>query len=228
MRFVCVVPEELGEELDAAAAEAGQRERDWWSAARLLVDERFSPVSGAEASAAAAVRRAERRAAIDEMRERGEVARAAGLLLGSRDRLVAFHLRQLLVDRGWDRAWPEVPGGGSRPGRRWGSPNRAFRARVSLDLPDDLGIQVRRSAYWVSAEAVEQLQVWADRFGPGPASALYLEPVARALGGGPGGPRALDLADRDRLRDQVVTAGDILRAAMTASVAADAPEPPPL
>lgn len=236
MRFVIVLPEDDLEALNLAAAEVVEREDAWWAEATRLVHEAHPGAGGAES------RRA-RREAFDDLRTRRNTARAEGRLLGSRARLVAWHLERALDEMGWSSTdWPALPAEGTRAGRRWGSPNRSRRdrsepllgARLAIDLPPALGEQLRRACYWHSEPAIKALQEWADRFGPGPAAleaigrydlAMLLTILQRENGTGP---RGDDLAERERLRRQVVTTADVLRAAVLEAARAPAPEPPPL
>lgn len=231
MQFVTVVPEDDVAALEAAAEEVREREEAWWSQAYKLVDEaHFAPAGAAERQA--------RREAMEELRTRRETARREGRLLGSRSRLIAWHLARVLAEMGWDaKQWPPLPAGQHRPGRRWGSKNRPREqrgVRIAIELPDELGDQLRRACYWHSLPATEKLQEWADRFGPGPAELeatghYGLAVLLTALQGISGrGPRGDDLSEREALRAQIITTADVLRAAIDEAINATPPEPPPL
>lgn len=210
MRFVIAVPEDVPGRLDAVVRRARELEDAWWSG-RV---ERARAVRPAPGQLTAAARRQATAAAWQERHQH----RAAGHLLGSRDRLVAHAVTLELAARGWDHDWPPVPDpAATTPGRRWGTVPLRLRAKISLELPSRLGDQVRSAAYWTSAEAVEQLQAWHDRYGRGPA------------GGDPDAPRAgvEALTERDRWRARVTTTGDIIRAGIIRAITAGAPTPPP-
>ncbi|MEV6527788.1 hypothetical protein AB0M43_38290 [Longispora sp. NPDC051575] len=145
--------------------------------------------SRAAAWARPGVERRDALAAVDDqlllLRERGE-------LLGTQGAVVAHHLRAILREEGWDvRTWRAVPAGVKRlPGRPLGRGERQLAdgdrggpARLVVMLPDDLGDLVRRIAYRVSRPAVVKLA----------------GKVARA--------------ERERLRGEVLTTGDLIRAA---------------
>ncbi len=169
---------------------------------------------------------------------RAELAqeRAAGRLLGSRDRLRAQARGAELESRRGPGKHPAPATGASGPGRPWGAdPDRylmehgegeeaGFKGRLATRLPAALGEQLRRACYWNNKEAVEQLQAWADRFGDGPE--VILREAERANDGGIPGtallaaalskrPDAAAFQERRRLRDQIVTTGDVLRSAVT-------------
>jgi hypothetical protein len=168
----------------AVAAAGAEEVEAWWAQRREVI----------EAAGSDAERAAVRAAAYAEL----EARQAAGELLGSVSALLRFHLVAELEARGWwGRSYDPVPDGAARvPGRRPGSPNRRYRASFGLLVPDELGEQVRRGAFWASAPAYATLRTWRDRYGP--------------TGARPG--RA-ELAERDRIAARVITVGDVLRAA---------------
>ncbi|MFZ3476099.1 hypothetical protein ACODT4_44720 [Streptomyces sp. 2.9] len=174
---------------------------------------------------------ASRRAAADIRRGiRVEVAtkRRTGEFGGSRDDLLTRAVREELRARGLDREWPDPPEGEvDAPGRRWGTPPSqplgagGYNARLSLNLPADLGETIRRAAYWTSKPAVEALQEWADRWGDGVEVAMREAardgfPAEFSLvvaAGQPSAPQAV-LEIREALRAKVLTTGDLIRAAV--------------
>jgi hypothetical protein len=95
----------------------------------------------------------------------------------------------------WARRWRPIPHNeGELPGRRWGvTPNSRgeLTTRLRVHLPADLGELIRRATWWTSAPATTRLQELAE---------------IRTLSED-------QLAERDRLRAQVVTTGDLIRAA---------------
>jgi hypothetical protein len=210
MRFVVAITDDLLAQLDASADQERQREQAWLQAAR----------ERALGAAAGSLR--ERARALAAVRAEHARLRAAGHLLGSRDALLADHVRRLLRDRGWDHDWPAPPAGAtSTPGRRWGvvPGDRGGRARLPIQLPDELGERVRRAAYWTSIDAVRELIEWQDQYGPGPGAAIR----EAAAGNWAAGlmllsaalrrPSADAMDARRRARAKIVTAGDILRMA---------------
>jgi hypothetical protein len=169
---------------------------------------------------AAAVRRTVR-AEVTRKRRSGEFG-------GNRDQIITRAVREELTARGLDRKWPKPPEGETdAPGRRWGTPpsqpygEGGYTRRLSINLPHTLGETVRRAAYWTSKDAVEALQEWADRWGDGIDVALREAerngiPAELALATAAGHLSAPQTAleIRDRLRAQVLTTGDLLRAAV--------------
>ncbi|MFE7656343.1 hypothetical protein ACFU6M_26205 [Streptomyces bottropensis] len=195
-------------------AKAERDREDAWITERRR--ERLEP--GMSRRAAAAVRR--------EIRVEAARMRRTGEFDGTRDDIVARAVREELQARGLDRDWPEPPEGElEAPGRRWGTPpsqpmgGGGYTHRLSVNLPHDLGDAVRRAAYWTSKEAVEALQDWADRWGDGNEVALReaerhdvpAELTLLAAAGHPSAPKSA-LEIRDRLRQRVLTTGDLLRA----------------
>ncbi|MFF9070498.1 hypothetical protein ACF09E_34650 [Streptomyces sp. NPDC014891] len=197
-------------------AKAERDREDTWIAERRR--ERLEP--GMPRRAAAAVR-SEIRAEVARMRRSGEFG-------GTRDDLMTRAVREELQARHLDREWPEPPEGElEAPGRRWGTPpsqpmgDGGYTDRLSVNLPQPLGETVRRAAYWTSKDAVEALQDWADRWGDGAEVALREAgrndvPADLALlvaAGRPSAPMSA-LEIRERLRQQILTTGDLLRAAI--------------
>lgn len=217
MRFVVALPQSLLDDLEVRADEERQREQAWLQDAR---DRALAQTVGSQR---------ERARALAALRTEHARLREAGQLLGSRDALIAHHVRQVLHDRGWDHDWPDPPAGAaSTPGRRWGvvPGERGGHARLPVQIPDHLAERVRRAAYWTSVDAVRELIEWQDQYGPGPGAALR----EAARGNWAAGlmmlsalmrrPDADAMEARRRARSKVVTAGDILRmAALRASTA---------
>jgi|SRR4051794_28289442 hypothetical protein len=106
--------------------------------------------------------------AVRQHRDHRHARRQRQEVLASRSALVSAHLSQLLEVAGWAaRSYPLVPDGQERmPGRRWGTSRYAHQrggpGRLTILLPEQLGEQVRRVAYWVSLPATTQLQQLAD------------------------------------------------------------------
>ncbi|MFJ8628885.1 hypothetical protein ACIRD3_39390 [Kitasatospora sp. NPDC093550] len=229
VQFTVAVVEERLALLDLVASMAAGEERAWLATER----EEHRGLRGSKLSQA-------RRAT----RERLAEQREAGLLAGSRDWLLVPGVRAELAARGWDRDWPPIPPGALAAGRRWGTdPARysgahdegetRFVGRLGVRLPHELGERLQRACHWHHEEIERQLQEWADRWGDGPevivrqslrenGGVTVLAGMAAALSA-INAPTADDLAHRAKLRAQVVTTGDILRAALDHALAA-APE----
>lgn len=215
MKFHVAVTEEALKALNAHRNTELEREKEWITARR---QELITP--GMSRRAAAAARR-DIRAQVARMRRTGEFG-------GTRDDIVARAVRQELRARGLDRRWPKPPEGAvDAPGRPWGTPpstpmgEGGYTERVSVNLPYSLGDTLRRAAYWTSKAAVEALQEWADRWGDGADVALReaerdgipAELALMAAAGRLSAPQSA-LEIRDRLRAQILTTGDLLRAAI--------------
>lgn len=219
MRFFVAVHKGTLEALDVVVQAAIKHEREWW-------EERVKAAKEIGQAGAAAGHRGALRAALAEARAERAQLRAAGELVGSRDRLMSHTASQVLARKGWDVDWPPLPtGAGSERGRRWGvtPADPPYAERLSLDLTESVGTQVRTAAHWVSAEAVQHLQEWFDRWGDGPAATDREDaPVATAglIAHALHAPRYEDLAERDAWRARIVTSGDILRMAADAALAA--------
>ncbi|MFG2919571.1 hypothetical protein ACGF0D_42730 [Kitasatospora sp. NPDC048298] len=220
VQYTVAVREERLQLLDLVAEMAAAEEQAW------LAQEREEHL-GLRAGKLAAARRATREKLTEE--------REAGRLAGSRDWLLVPGVRAELAARGWDRDWPPIPRGALAAGRRWGTdPGRyeaqhdvgetRFLGRLGLRLPQEIGERLQRACYWHNAEIEKQLQDWADEWGDGP-EVIMRESVREfggvtELAGMAAGlaamhtPTADELTRRAELRAQVVTTGDILRAAL--------------
>lgn len=227
MKFHVALTEEALNGLNGNRQAEQEREETWIAERR-----RELLIPGMPRRAAADVRR-DIRAQVAQKRRTGEFG-------GTRDDIVTRAVREELRARGLDRKWPKPPEGELEgPGRPWGTPPSApmgeggYTHRVSLNLPHTLGETVRRAAYWTSKAAVEALQEWADRWGDG-VDVTLLEaerdgvPAELALmtaAGRPSAPQSA-LEIRDRLRAQVLTTGDLLRAAIERASGRAQPELP--
>jgi hypothetical protein len=148
---------------------------------------------------------AERRHALAQLREERKQRRKAGQHFDTRSALVAFYIRAELDRQGWaGRSWrPVPPGESAMPGRRWGVSNDGhLTADMSVSLPYEDGDLLRRATWHVSAPATRRLQQ-----------------IAKMTGGLPRPVRE----ERDRLRREVVTTADVIRAAVAAILAAERP-----
>jgi hypothetical protein len=227
MKFHVAVTEESLKGLNGHAKEERKREATWIAERR-----RELLIPGMSRRAAAVVRR-DVRAQVARMRRSGEFG-------GTRDDIVARAVREELRARGLDRKWPKPPEGETdAPGRPWGTPpsqpmgEGGYTHRVSVNLPFSLGDTVRRAAYWTSKAAVEALQEWADRWGDGVDVAMReaerdgipAELALAAAAGNLSAPQSA-LEIRDRLRQQVLTTGDLIRAAVERVTNGGQPELP--
>ncbi|MFF3958839.1 hypothetical protein ACFYY1_37390 [Streptomyces sp. NPDC001890] len=227
MKFHVAVTEDALKALNGRRKDEREREEEWIAARRK---ELIAP--GMSRRAAAAVR-SDIRARVARMRRTGEFG-------GTRDDIVTRAVREELLTRGLDRKWPKPPAGEiEAPGRPWGTPpstpmgEGGYTHRVSVNLPYNLGDTVRRAAYWTSKAAVEALQDWADRWGDGIDVALReaerdgvpSELALMSATGRPSAPQSA-LEIRDRLRQQILTTGDLIRAAVDRATGGKQPELP--
>lgn len=141
-----------------------------------------------------------REANIVRARRRTELAqlREAGRLLDTVDSFALYGVRHELAARQWLREWPDAGGWVGQMGRWPGARDGGYPEAVSFRLPVVVARQVRAGCWSVSGGAVSALRNWRDRH-PGVV-------VSR------GGQEAL--AEYGRLVDQIVTVGDVLRAAL--------------
>ncbi len=149
---------------------------------------------------------ADRRHALAQLRERRKDRRKAGQHLDTRSALVAFYVRAELDQRGWSgRTWrPVPPGESAMPGRRWGVANDGqLTADISVSLPYEDGELLRRATWNVSAPATRRLQQ-----------------IAKLTGGLPWPVRE----EQARLRREVVTTADVIRAAVAVILASEPPD----
>ncbi|WP_329492613.1 hypothetical protein OG618_37685 (plasmid) [Kitasatospora sp. NBC_01246] len=215
---------------DEAAADYFAVEKRWLEKARAAAEELPT--------------RADRAQARQEVRAELARRRASGELIGNRSLMVAAGLRQVLAERGLAGDYEPVPPGTMSRGRPVGDTDRrhghvrgegGFKATLRLELPADLEEQLRRAVYWHTWEVIEQLRKWADKWGEAPeirlqrAQAKGVPAVLAALAAvlAPRATRAA-LEERERLRAQIVTTGDLLREAVRAVAGGLAQEELPL
>ncbi|MEU4235525.1 hypothetical protein AB0F17_65640 [Nonomuraea sp. NPDC026600] len=146
-----------------------------------------------------AVARARVRVRLAELRREGELA-------DTRDVLVAHALRAELAERGWDHDWPPPPADTPASGRWPGSLDRAWPESVSVRLPVDLAARLQRACAHVSAPAIAAVRAWRDAH-PGIITARTDPELWEQY---------------QRLAADVITPGDVLRAAVTRAL----PAPP--
>jgi hypothetical protein len=177
-----------------------------------------------------------------QTREKLAQERESGALAGSRDWLMVPGVRAELAARNWDRDWPPIPAGALAAGRRWGTdPGRyenshdegetRFLGRLRIRLPREVGERLQRACHWHNAKIEAELQGWADQWGDGPE--VVLRESVRQFGGVTelaamaaaftSTPPMEELGRRAELRAQVVTTGDLVRAALDRALA-EAPE----
>lgn len=111
------------------------------------------------------------------------------MLLDTADAIITCHLHLEMIERGWDHDnWPPAP---SVPGRPLGSRNnsgRKWTGRLQVRLDDHLAVRLQRATHHASAPATRALQELA----------AYPN----------------DHPDREELASQIITPGDLLRAAL--------------
>ncbi|WP_143051615.1 MULTISPECIES: hypothetical protein [unclassified Streptomyces] len=169
--------------------------------AKELADSRQLDLAGLSHREVAAVRAA-RRLQLFRARERGE-------LLDSVDRLAALGVLRELQSRGWDRSWPDYPEEARGPGRWPGSQDGGFPEKMSLRLPVDLEHRVRSACWYTSADAIEALLDWRDR---------YPQIVRRRHEAPAGQEKALQ--EYRRLAARVTTTGEVWRAGIRRGIEA--------
>lgn len=182
--------------------EAGRRHR-WWAPRKEQLDQVEKP---SERSILRARFKREYAAAVE-----------AGRLISTRDTLIVPAVVAELDERGWRGPYDPLPVSARGPGRRWGSTSVGGDRRhlISIRLPADLHARLERACYWENLDLVNQLERFYDNFGDSPNL-----PEAR-----PGEePNALAIRYRDQLRADIVTTGDVLRAAIDRVIKERPPE----
>ncbi|GGW62797.1 hypothetical protein [Streptomyces xantholiticus] len=209
--------------LDKLVADGRAKEREWLEQARRRAGVRS--LRGSALSQA----RARIRTEFAELRERGKLA-------GTRDLVVSREVRAELKRRKMTEEYEPVPAEDARaPGRRVGTGPRhyrqfgdeatAFDARMAVRLPFSLGEQLVRATYWTSAPAVEALRAWHDLCSDGQevmrqeaqrrGGATLLDLLCAGFARRPSADEVLNKAE---LQQQVVTTGDIFRAAVKRAI----------
>ncbi|AZK98778.1 hypothetical protein GTW66_13940 [Streptomyces sp. SID5473] len=220
-QFVIAVEEDDRTRLNAVVKAAFNEEEKWLEETR---DREGLQFLRGRAASMARVR----------IREEQARLRAQGVLRGSKALVLAPGVRAELKARGMAKRFASVPAGeAGASGRRVGAGPRHYgrlseedkstlTGRVAVELPDELGDQLVRACYWTSQPAVEALWEWQKRWGDGPE--VKLREAQRA--GLPSGflalftaglatPATADaLLEKSVLQGQIVTTGDIIRAAI--------------
>ncbi|MEU2086764.1 hypothetical protein ABZ569_33455 [Streptomyces albus] len=170
------------------------------------------------------------------VRARFRRLREQGVLAGTRDLVVAREVRAELARRGMDGEYEPVPADAAGvPGRRVGTGPRHYQragdapttltARMAVRLPSGVGEQLVRACHWTSAPAVAALWEWQTRWGDGPevimreaqrrGAVTVLDVLCAGLAPRPD---ADSLLEKAQLQAQVVTTGDIIRAAVKRAI----------
>ncbi|MGW0955365.1 hypothetical protein [Streptomyces sp. NPDC002545] len=215
---VAVEPEDLAA-LDDVVRAGRKAEQEWLTESRKEHGIQF--LRGKALSEARATIRLEFR----RLRERGKLA-------GTRDLVMAREMRAELKRRRMDGEYDPVPAeDNAMPGRRVGTGPHHYQrsgseptkltARMPIRLPGGLGEQLVRSCYWTSAPAVAALWEWQTRWGDGPEviireaerrGAITIIDLWCAMTASR--PDADSIMEKARLQVQIVTTGDIFRAAL--------------
>ncbi|MCX4682627.1 hypothetical protein OG413_46640 [Streptomyces sp. NBC_01433] len=162
--------------------------------------------------------------------------RAKGKLAGTRDLVVARAVRAELKTQALDGPYEPLPSKDARmPGRRvgtgpshydrFGHEKTKLTARMAVRLPADLGEQLVRATYWTSAPAVKALWEWQTRWGDGP-EVIFREAERRGAvtlldvwcAAMASRPDADAIFEKAKLRAQIITTGDIFRAAVKRTI----------
>ncbi|MFF0747432.1 hypothetical protein ACFYVL_44335 [Streptomyces sp. NPDC004111] len=228
---------------DVVAAEAA-REKAWLADRRAHIAAYAKKLPG-PAGPDAADRAAHRTTLLSdlarmraELRAERAALRESGELRGSQDLVVAHGVREVVEARGWaDREWPAVPDttAAGVPGRPVGTGHGRVRARpvpgvqgphetLTIRLPADLATLVRTACHVTSQPAVEALIQWQAVWGDGPRATddPDQDPLRPLTADGAA------LAERSRLRAQVITLGDVIRDAVRLVTLGELPEDAPL
>ncbi|SDI46784.1 hypothetical protein SAMN05421505_1556 [Sinosporangium album] len=165
-----------------------------------ILAERFA-VPADEPAAARARIRAAARAHVADLRRRGE-------LTDTVDVAMRHAVQAELRERGWDHAWPPPPPTAPSSGRWPGSRDAGYPEVIPIRLPVSLAERVQSACAHVSAPAITALRAWRDA-NPG----KIHDSTAQA--------------EYDRLAAEVVTPGDVLRAAVARVLPAETGAQPP-
>jgi hypothetical protein len=223
MPFVIALePDDLAS-LDQVVADGRATEEEWLERARHQAGVRS--LRGSALSQARA-----------RIRTEFAVLREQGKLAGTRDLVVSREVRAELKRRKMIGEYEPIPaedagapgrrvGTGPRHYQRFGDETTAFNARMAVRLPASLGEQLVRATYWTSAPAVEALRAWQDLWGDGP-EVIMREAQRRGgatlldliCAGFAKRPSADDVLKKAELQQQVVTTGDIFRAAVKRAI----------
>ncbi|MFB9594039.1 hypothetical protein [Streptomyces racemochromogenes] len=180
------------ERLDALVRDHQDAELRWWA-------------QEAQREELALLRGAQRRAAQARIRTARHERRESGLHRPTRALALAPGLRAELEHRRLLKEWEPVPADAPKSGQTLGGTGphagAGLTGRLVVALPEALWAPLVRGVYWSNLPHVQALQAWTDRWGPGPAAGRSAAP-----------PEAL--AERERSAAQVITTGDVVRAAL--------------
>ncbi|MEV7595486.1 hypothetical protein AB0O42_35005 [Streptomyces sp. NPDC089922] len=198
-------------------------EREWLAEARKAHGVRFL-----RAKALSEARR--------EIRQEFRRLRDLGRLAGTRDLVLTREVRAELKRRGMDQEYDLVPaeetavpgrrvGTGPQHYQRSGSEPTRLTGRMYVKLPADLADRLVRGCYWTSAPAVTALWEWQATWGDGPevifreaerrGAVTILDLWCAAMAPRPDADAVLRKAE---LQAQIVTTGDIIRAAVKRAI----------
>lgn len=219
---VAVEPEDL-QALDKVVMEGRKAELEWLEKARA--DEGVEFLRGKALSEARS-----------RIRVHFQQLRAKGKLAGTRDLVLTRDVRAELQRRKMHGEYEPVPVEDTRaPGRRVGTGPRHYnrsgdeetklKARMPVRLPASLGEQLVRACYWTSAPAVKALWEWQERWGDGP-EVIMREAQRRGAGtvlhlwcaAMSPRPDADSILEKAQLQAQIVTTGDVFRAAVQRAI----------
>jgi hypothetical protein len=184
-RFVVAAKADVAARVEAVVARHVAASTTWWHDRRAEI--------------AKIDDRALRRQARAELEQERARRRRDGTHFDTKSSVIVHHLLAELADRGWStQRWRPIPRGqATLPGHPWGvdySSRGVLDGRIGVQVPDDVAELLRRATWWTSKPAVERLQRLAAASTEGQ--------LTRA-----------ERADQSRLRRQVVTTGDVIRAA---------------
>jgi hypothetical protein len=223
-QFVVALEPEDFKVLNSVVGQARKAELAWLKEARDKEGVQF--LRGTAASQARA-----------RVRSRFAKLRESGKLAGTRDLVLAREVRAELKARKLLGEYPPVPSEHrGAPGRRVGAGPRHYgrseddpttlTARLAVRLPDDLGEQLVRAVHWKNAPVVDALWQWQDRWGDGP-EVILREASRNGMGGSfialfaaglAARPDADSILQRAELQAQIITTGDIIRAAVQRAI----------
>ncbi|MBP5942576.1 hypothetical protein [Streptomyces acidiscabies] len=171
-----------------------------------------------------------------EIRTEFRRLRELGRLAGTRDLVVTRQVRAELKHRGMDQDYDPVPaedlgvpgrrvGAGPRHYGRSGDDKTQLTGRMYVKLPGALGDQLTRGCYWTSAPAVTALWEWQTLWGDGP-EVIFREAERRGAvtildmwcAAMASRPTADAILQKAQLQEQIVTTGDIIRAAVKRAI----------
>ncbi|MEU8741896.1 hypothetical protein [Streptomyces halstedii] len=171
-----------------------------------------------------------------EIRKEFRRLRELGKLAGTRDLVLAREVRAELKHRGMDQEYDSIPaediaapgrrvGTGPRHYQRFGDEKTQLTGRMYVKLPAATGDQLTRGCYWTSAPAVTALWEWQTLWGDGP-EVIFREAERRGAvtildmwcAAMAPRPTADAILRKAQLQDQIVTTGDIIRAAVKRAI----------